>query len=262
VKKLLLIIALSAAVGQSAYPIELRSTPVQDAMFWSMNSDEWDDQTAKPASGGVADSEDSQGSRVARKSIAKAFLLSALVPGAGQYYVGNRKKARVFFAAETMTWISYISFRTYGNWKKDDYIRYGNTYAGASLDDKDDEFLDMVAFYEDIDQYNTLGRAFDPERPYYPDTPEYHWRWPSEYHQQAFRELKNRSREAYRKSDFVLGIAIVTRIVSVVDAVRDATRINRKTQEEFSRTNDLDFRFDVDPLDPRRQVTLTLYTPF
>ncbi|MEW5994150.1 MAG: hypothetical protein AB1744_07115, partial [Candidatus Zixiibacteriota bacterium] len=194
------------------------------------------------------------------KSVFQAGLYSFLLPGMGEYYVGHRRKAQVFWTAEALTWIGFIGFRTYGNWKNDDLIDFAAARAGADLEGKDDFFLDMVGFYDDIDQYNALGRATDPERPYYQDTPEYHWRWQSRDDREIYRHLKNRSREAYRRADFMIGLAIVNRVVSVIDAVRDARRTQRRMKSEFGDTGGRRLKIDVDPFDTHRQVRVTLFT--
>ncbi|UCC44063.1 MAG: hypothetical protein JSU65_13280 [Candidatus Zixiibacteriota bacterium] len=197
-----------------------------------------------------------------RKSIVKAGLLSALVPGAGEYYLGNRKKARYFFAAEALTWISFVSFRTYGDWKKDDYIRFAADHANALLDGREDRFHDIVGFYDNIDQYNKdFLRAIENEPPL-EDNPVNHWYWDSPESRKTYRAIKNSSREAYRRSEFVIGLAILSRIVSVVDAVRDARRMNR-TVFAFDREPDSSpIRLTIQPFSSHNQVRLTLFTGF
>ncbi len=195
-----------------------------------------------------------------RKSVVKAALLSALLPGAGEYYLGNRGKARYFFAVEAISWAGCIAFRTYGHWRKDDYIRYARTNAGADLEDKSEEFRDLVGFYTSIDDYNSLGRVYDPERPYLYDTPDNHWRWQSDADQAAYRNLKNRSREAYRRAKYMIGIAVANRIVSILDAIRDTRRVNRSLEGSYSLEHPLQIQFGS--FDDGAQVQLALRTPF
>ncbi|MBD3256921.1 hypothetical protein GF377_00715 [candidate division GN15 bacterium] len=203
-----------------------------------------------------------EGDRTGRKSVFKAAALSALVPGGGQYYVGNKKTAYYFFAAEALTWIGYASFKIYSNWKEDDYIRYAAIHADARLEGKSDDFVDLVGFYDDIDQYNSLARAFDPEREYLRDTPENHWRWASDAERFEFRHLKNRSREADRRAEFMIGVAVVDRIISVIDAVRASRKHNRQMPTEFSDNGGLQYKFSVDPFSSSRQFSLTFYPGF
>ncbi len=196
-------------------------------------------------------------------SLLKAGIYSALLPGMGEYYVGHRSKARIFFAVEAATWISFFTYHYYGNWKEDDLINFAATHASANLEGKSKEFQDWVGFYADIDQFNSLGRVQDPERPYLVDNVENHWRWQTSDEQAAYRDLKNRSRDAFRRRDFMIGLAIVNRVVSIIDAVRDAKRSRRVIKDsEFSLVQGLNYRVEIDPLDVERPLSMSLYKRF
>ncbi len=240
--------------------IDLKQTPIQTQFKQNLvaatDFDDFDEGSKQEAE----QPQETNGRATGKKSIGKAILYSALVPGLGEYYVGNKGKAKIFFAAEALTWISFISFKTYGNWKEDDFIRFASERAGAQLDGKDDEFLDLVGFYVDIDQYNSLGRVSDPDRPYLEDTPENHWRWQTNVDREAYRDIKNSSREAFRRADFMIGAAVFNRIVSIIDAVRDAKRSQGKIDDEFTRADKPRFKIAMDPFDDHRMVNVTMYT--
>lgn len=240
----------------------LTDTPVQTAMETQVNSvgDSFEGGQLKQ-SDGFGDDAMTTGSNSGKKSLYKAILFSTLVPGGGQYYLGQKKTARYFFAAEALTWIGYASFRVYGNWKKDDYVGFAAAKANAQLEGRDDEFADLVGFYTDTREYNTLGRIFEPDRPYLRDTPENHWQWQDSEDQRQFRDLKNQSRESYRRSDFMLGVAVVSRIVSIIDAVRNVNRVNRRIGRSAS-LNGADWQLAVDPLDHHQQIRFSYFPGF
>lgn len=198
------------------------------------------------------------------KSKTKALLLSLAMPGAGEYYLGYKGKARGFFAAEAASWLGFASFRIYGGWKKDDYIRLARERAGAQLEGKSDEFLDLVGFYDDIDQYNSLGRVSDPERPYLLDTPENHWRWQTSEDQAAYRGIKNRSKEALRRSEFLIGAMVLSRVVSVIDVFRfcKTSPSDGKDADEFSAASGPPVRLELAPLADSRQIAVTMPLPW
>jgi len=196
------------------------------------------------------------------KSVYKAALFSALVPGGGQYYLGNRKKARYFFAAEVLTWVGYLSFYQYGQWRKDDYIGFAASHANAQLEGKSDDFVDLVGFYDNTDDYNGAGRVGDPGRPYFPDVPEYHWQWQSTEERLAFRDIKNRSRDAFERAEIMLGLAVVDRMVSVIDSIRDALRSKRRIRTTEPAGSGPKFEFSIDPFSSRRQLSFAIYPGF
>ena len=49
------------------------------------------------------------------KSPAKAFFYSLAVPGAGQYYLGNKYRAVSFLAADALLWTGYFVYNGKGN---------------------------------------------------------------------------------------------------------------------------------------------------
>ena len=255
---MLSMLALCLIFAGGSLAVELAQSPVNEAMYLSVHGDDWEDDVATPDKNNSVE----QKAVTGKKSVAKAAALSALVPGAGEFYLGNRHKAKYFFAADALTWIGFFSFRTYSGWKEDDYVRFAATNAGARIEDRDDEFRDLVGFYDDIDQYNTFGRVFDPDRPYLEDTPENHWRWTSQSDKDAYRHLKNRSREAKRRSEFMLGIAVLSRVVSIIDAIRDARHINKRIGHDTFSQRAPELKLDINPFSSKSQVRLTILTDF
>lgn len=192
------------------------------------------------------------------KSTKKAILYSLLLPGWGEYYAGKKDKAKYFFAAEAITWLAYFSFRTYGNWRKDDMIRMGAEKANSNLEGKDDFFYDMVGYYENIYEYNTLGRITEPNRPYYYDTTDYYWNWQTPNDREKYRDLKNSFRSAFKNSETVIGLAILNRLISIIDAVRDVNNYNRKLYDPFSNSKN-GIKLEINPLSETNQITLKWY---
>ncbi len=169
-----------------------------------------------------------------RKSAGKAFLMSLVVPGTGELYVGAKFKSRVFMAAELSGWAALISFHHLGQWREDDFKLLAAREAGALVDGKDERFFDVLGFYGSREEYNKIGGAFDPARQYYPDTPEYFWRWNSAEARERYRDLKNDSKSFYRNADFALGFIVANHFLSAVDAWWSAKRHNRGIESGFS----------------------------
>jgi len=250
-----------AAVSASA--VELKQSPLMSELAgarYALDREQFDGFGVEPRAHDSAATVNPHKKRARKTSVYKAGLFSLLLPGLGQRLNDRSGKARVFFMVEAVSWIGFASNRIYGNWKKNDLIDFAASAAGAHLEGKDDAFLDFVGFYEDIDEYNSFGRVFDSDRPYRQDNADNHWRWQSSEDQGVYRNLKNRSREAYRRANFMLGLAALNRIVSVIDAVRDARRAERVIDEPFSRLGPFRYQLTFNPLSSHDQVRLTLLT--
>ena len=63
-----------------------------------------------------------------KKSVLLGLGLSALLPGAGEFYGGNILKAAIFFAIEAAGWGTYAYFQHRGNVQTDKFQAYADQY--------------------------------------------------------------------------------------------------------------------------------------
>ena len=252
--------ALSLAVVMSVSAVDLKPIPIQETLRMQIADDTWtetaSDATEKKAQASRSVDQEQSSYRAPWKSGA----LSLLLPGAGQLYNHRSTKAKVFLGVEAAFWVSFVSFRTYANWREEDFINFAAQNAGADLRDKDKEFQDWVGFYDDIYQYNTAGRIIAPERPYLVDNAENHWQWVNQGDKATYRHIKNRAREADKRADLTLGLLIANRLISAIDAFRDAIRDKRQSPEEFS-TSSIHPEVVINPFDPVHQVYVGIAAP-
>jgi hypothetical protein len=61
------------------------------------------------------------------KSTSKGFLLSLLLPGAGEFYAESKIKAGVFLGLEVLLWAGYLSYHNKAENKESEYIDFANT---------------------------------------------------------------------------------------------------------------------------------------
>jgi len=182
-----------------------------------------------------------------RKSTTKAMFLSLLLPGAGELYAENANGSRIFLGLEGSIWAGFFAFRTYGSWKKTDYKGYAALHAGVNLDSKTDDYFENITYYDTRDQYNQFARLYHgADATIYPENDFWNWNWDSQDSKGRFRDLRNQSKTAYRRALFMVGLAAVNRIVSVLDAARSVKKFNRKLSSEFSSINPTGLRFSLD----------------
>ncbi|MBD3169849.1 MAG: hypothetical protein GF307_10230 [candidate division Zixibacteria bacterium] len=162
-----------------------------------------------------------------KKSAFKAGLLSFVLPGAGEYYLGRKGRAAFFFGTEAVIWGGFFAFRAYGSWREDDYKNYAATHAGVNPDGKSEGFWEDLQFYESRDWYNVIeGDRFGGA---YPESDSYYWKWDSDASRDEYRSIRNSSEKAFRNSSFMLIAAGLNRVISFVDAIRIA-RSMKKTE--------------------------------
>ncbi len=189
-----------------------------------------------------------------KKSGLKAGFLSLMLPGAGEYYLGNKSKAAVFLGAEAVIWSGYLAFHTYGGWLEDDYKSYAAEHADANISGKDSKFFDRMQFYESRDWYNEIeGLRYGEAYPY---TDFYYWQWDSQVSRMKYREIRNNSKSAFRNATFMIGVSVLNRVVSFVDALRLAKKLNKA--ENFEIFGGWRFDYNASPFgsNPRASVKL------
>ena len=100
----------------------------------------------------VMDSAVYGGEYLQEKSMGKALLLSLLLPGTGQQYLGSHRRARTMWVAEGAIWTTYALFTVQGGNRSDKYEEMAQMFAG--VDGVRDD-----AYYQTI--YMDDGRRYD-----------------------------------------------------------------------------------------------------
>jgi hypothetical protein len=174
------------------------------------------------------------------KSKAQAALFSLLLPGAGQYYVGNQFNARLFLGIECGMWLSYYGFHQYANYTKESARAWAILKAGADPNNTDDLYWVKMTYYDNRDRneeagfgYNQMIAVIDRENAVlFPETPNYYWNWDNKADRDKYRNLRNQSKTANRRAGLFLGGVVVNHVVSAVEALFAAGKYNRRL--EFS----------------------------
>lgn len=151
----------------------------------------------------------------------KAGLFSALLPGAGQYYNDQKKKAYIMAGAEAAIWTAYFVFDAQGDNRMDSAVEYAGIYAGTS-GEHSNSYWQNIGRHMDSDEYNEArmreARALQ-ETPsglvYGSDT----WQWVNDTRQFEYTKIRADGNSAYDRRDFMILFAVVNRAISVVDAV-------------------------------------------
>lgn len=193
----------------------------------------------------------------AAKSPGKAFFLSLLVPGAGEYYAGKRKHAAVFFGLEALGWALWSTWDSKGDdivdefrataraeWDPQSYIswRVSSRSRFSSLTHAlpcssyvvndgieglgDCPEPEAQQYYELIGKYNQFVSGWSdltddngsPVQPTVVDSVE-------EFHSEirlAYEDRRDDSNRFLERASTVTGLILVNHVLSAIDASRVA----------------------------------------
>ena len=168
------------------------------------------------------------------KNARKALLLSMLLPGAGELYLGHRGRALGFFVAEGGIWANYVAWQISGHLRKNDYIEQAQINAGIGISSASDDYWRLVGQYQRSsgtgpDSYEEALRR--DARLQYPDDPAAQdlyvarrlptgksaWSWDSPALQNSYFETRRNANRAFDRARISFGVAVLNRILSAVD---------------------------------------------
>ncbi|MFO7891411.1 MAG: hypothetical protein R6V04_13855 [bacterium] len=161
----------------------------------------------------------------------KAFLLSFLLPGLGEWYAGSNKMAKIFLGTEVALWTTYFAFRMYGNWRKDDYKNFAVAHAHINPAGKDHDYFVNIEHYDDISAYNQTKLQKREEEKLYPENKVYSWKWNSKEHRLQYEQIRMSSDRAFSNSVLVVGIVVLNHLVSGIDAMRIAIKADKEKSD-------------------------------
>lgn len=205
-----------------------------------------------------------------RKSIQKAFLLSAILPGAGEFYMGSKTRMLIFGGIEVLSWTGYLTYHHKGKDKEDEFRKFADEH--WSLDDYiefiNTEFLDGTNWRYEIDNYNpddwdsihiylppsfihdVIDAWLHDKQQYYEMIGKYYeyqfgggwddntqpsdtlYQWLSG-RAEHYEDMRDESNKFLKRAKWGIGAALVNRVLSAFDAALLA-RSHNKRADRFS----------------------------
>jgi len=177
-------------------------------------------------------------------SLLKAAGSSLILPGAGQFYLGDKGKAAVYFAAETAIILSMLRFNHQMDTAIDKYEVYAYEHAGIERGSEKIVYNTAQKFMSS-EEYNIqiemMARA---EYPNYNFNEEEHakylafislasvpeedsWDWDSKKAWKKYKDLREDKQNYEIYGKFSIAAMCINRIVSTIDASLSARKTNR-----------------------------------
>jgi len=190
-------------------------------------------------------------SRNTGKNLGIAMGASALLPGMGQYYLGEKSYVRAYVWSDVAFWTLTFGSYLFGEKQISNAQSYASRYAGVVNPSRDMNFLNTMGEYRsragvagqnsnpDMNEdYNQAmlrsGQAIDED---YPMDASHTWDWGSSDNPSSTSHMNyyNDILRNYRVSRIVFQISVGALILNRVVAVLDVMRVYRATSStEFS----------------------------
>jgi len=202
-----------------------------------------------------------------QKSPAKAFVLSLLVPGAGQLYAGSRIRPFVYLGVEAAAWGLHAKYHSSGNEKTDDFEAFNQahwsrsdyaTYLTWTYGNSDDTMIDVGTyvefthhlpstntqqFYEMTGKYDQFAWGWDDAR--YKDStlamfdasnPPPRFIYPDSVphssNRDAYETMRDLANKEFNKATKMLMLALANHVVSAFEAFITTKAHNRAVEED------------------------------
>ena len=182
----------------------------------------------RPSSGILIQTAEPQATE--HRSVLLAGVLSAILPGMGEWYAGDFGSGAISLSADGLLWMSYAGMKLQSKWIRDDARTAAVQNAQAQMAGKDAAFEVNIGNYMTTDEYNQAmlrNRQYDQVY----SSPSSQWQWQSEQLRSDYRGMRIRSDEWNNNAKFAIAGLVVNRIVSVFAAARKAARFNRGLTE-------------------------------
>jgi hypothetical protein len=181
----------------------------------------------------------------------KAGLLSAVLPGAGQFYNGHRQKAWLMAGVEAGIWTTYFVFDHRGDSRMASSREWAGIYAGTE-GEHDDNYWQSLSLFLDSDAYNDSryreARALQEPVSGLVGADDA-WQWVNNDRRYGYAKLRADGNSSYDRRDFMILFAVLNRAVSVFDAVMGAGRFADATHARVLGL-DVDVRMQMALSDP------------
>jgi hypothetical protein len=170
-------------------------------------------------------------------SRAKSILYSLILPGAGQWSLGYKGRAKVFMGAEFLLWVGYFGTRSYANVIQDNYQSYAAVHAASNSFSKEEQYWIDIGSSDNIYAFNEQRLRDRNKDALYPENTAYYWQWDNKDSRKYYNNLRVQEHDWERRATFIVGAFILNRVVSAIDVIRIIRKENKKVENQMSRLN-------------------------
>ncbi|MCB0275637.1 MAG: hypothetical protein KDI06_12545 [Calditrichaeota bacterium] len=184
---------------------------------------------------------------------ASNILLSLVLPGAGEWRMGERHVAKWFLGAELGLWLGYYSSRRYVNNLQENMEAFAALHAGVDSRDKDGQYWIDIGVSENIYVFNAEKLLERDLSAVYAVGAGFDWQWDSDENRRNYVSQRFKRLDWKRSSTWIVSGLVLNRLVSAIDIIR----LLRKGEDSLSTARQSALAVGVQPTpDGREQMRL------
>lgn len=156
------------------------------------------------------------------------MIASAVIPGTGQWLLGDKTKAEIFLWLDGAIWLTYAGLSWYGNSKEHDARLFATNWSGANMN-QETEYYKALERYDNSEQYNI--DIMREARSLYPDSVDAQkeylakygyfddaaWDWDSDSSRFTYYYKRKSARTTLHQAGLILGATLINRLISCLD---------------------------------------------
>ncbi len=153
-----------------------------------------------------------------RKDNIKAFFMSFVLPGSGQYYAGSPGNAKIFIATELAIWGGYYYNTLMKKAYNKDYISYAALHAKVNPSSLGASYINAVGAFDSSFEYNQHQLQISDNPKLYSGN--LTWEWDTWKNRSRFGSLRERELDYENYAKYCIAGIILNHFLSGLDATR------------------------------------------
>ena len=190
----------------------------------------------KPPGGAVFRAEQEKAeSEAAPRTSGKYVLLSMVLPGAGEWFMGHKGPAKFFLGTELALWAGYLGTQGYIGVLENDFHSYAAVHAGVNTSGKNDQFWIDIGNSDNIYTYNEKRLVERRLQDVYPEDDAHYWQWDSKTNRDKYNDMRFKQHDWKQRANIIIGGVILNRLISAIDVIRLIRKEKRADNARYSR---------------------------
>ena len=154
-----------------------------------------------------------------QKPLISPVVKSLVLPGWGEYSLGNQIRGRIFVLSETTLFLAILGSHFISKRQETEFRAYAAEHAGISPVGKDRQFWVDIGNYSSLLAFNEEHLRWRDFNALYEDNDTWTWAWDSNDNRERFENMRIASDSWMLRSSFFIGGVVLNHIVSAIDAL-------------------------------------------